>query len=97
MQSTLVVPETVSLGAGKNAMAYVIETAAHAYGRQGGGEKGCWYFADERMADGSSVMAGLSGEASAEFYFGLVGKEQGPWNATFGEFGVSGFCDAWEC
>ena len=24
-----------------------------------------------------------SGEASAEFYFGLVGKDQGPWNATF--------------
>ena len=79
MQSTLIVPEVVSLGAGKNASAYLMETAAAAYGT-----KYHFYYADERLPDGRPLMAQLSGEAHAEFYYELATrKTQGPWDATF--------------
>lgn len=84
MQSFQVVPEGFSLGVGKNAMAYVIQTAADSYGNKGKGEKGFWYFADQRYDDGSSVMAHVNGEAHADYYWSLVNqKTQGPWNNTF--------------
>ncbi|MCJ1284991.1 hypothetical protein MMC26_004328 [Xylographa opegraphella] len=79
MQSSLIVPEVVSLGAGKNASAYLMETAAAAYGA-----KHQFYYADERLPDGRPVMAQLSGEAHAGYYFELATrKTQGPWDATF--------------
>ncbi len=72
------------MGTGKNAMAYVIQTAAEAYGIQGKGEKGFWYFADQRFRDGASVMAHINGEAHGEHFWHLVNqKTQGPWNNTF--------------
>ena len=72
------------MGVGKNAMAYVIQTAAEVYGLKGKGEKGFWYFADQRFEDGASVMSYVDGEAHAEYYWELVnGKAQGPWNNTF--------------
>ena len=84
MCSSLVVPETFSLGVGKNAMAYVIQTAAETYGTKGKGEKGFWYFADQRFDDGTSVMAHVDGEAHGEYYWSLVNQKiQGPWNSTF--------------
>ncbi|OCL06394.1 hypothetical protein AOQ84DRAFT_432630 [Glonium stellatum] len=84
MQFSLVVPQTFSLGVGKSAMAYVIETAANVYGKAGNGEKGYWYFADERTVNGDSVMSKVDGPAHAEYYWELVNtKKQGPWNATF--------------
>ncbi|MCJ1377552.1 hypothetical protein MMC17_000647 [Xylographa soralifera] len=79
MQNSLIVPEVVSLGAGKNASAYLMETAATAYGAQYQ-----FYYADERLPDGRPVMSALSGEAHAEYYFELATKKtQGPWDATF--------------
>ncbi|MCJ1396168.1 hypothetical protein MMC18_009057 [Xylographa bjoerkii] len=79
IQNSLVVPELVSLGAGKSASAYLMETAATAYGA-----KYQFYYADERLPDGRPVMSALSGEAHAKYYFELAaGKEQGPWDATF--------------
>ena len=84
MCSHLIVPEGFSMGVGKNAMAYVIQTAADAYGVKGKGEKGFWYFADQRFSNGTSVMAHIDGEAHGEYYWSLVNqKEQGPWNSTF--------------
>ena len=72
------------MGTGKNAMAYVIQTAAEAYGVQGKGEKGFWYFADERFEDGTPKMAAIDGEAHGDYYWDLVNQEkQGPWNHTF--------------
>ncbi|KAI9705867.1 MAG: hypothetical protein M1836_005273 [Candelina mexicana] len=84
MCSSLVIPEVFSLGVGKNAMAYVIQTAAEAYGIKEKGEKGFWYFADQRFEDGVPVMAHINGEAHGEYYWHLVNqKTQGPWNNTF--------------
>ncbi|OCK78386.1 hypothetical protein K432DRAFT_268589, partial [Lepidopterella palustris CBS 459.81] len=84
MQFSVIVDQTVSLGAGKNAMYYVIETAANIYGKAGKGQKGFWYVADERTEKGESVMGAISGPAHAEFFWELVNlKEQGPWNGTF--------------
>ena len=58
--------------------------AAEAYGIKGKGEKGFWYFADQRFEDGASVMAHVNGEAHGEYYWHLVNqKSQGPWNNTF--------------
>ena len=72
------------MGVGKNAMAYVIQTAAEVYGVKGGGKKGFWYFADQRFDDGSSMMATIDGPAHGEYYWDLVNqKTQGPWNNTF--------------
>lgn len=79
MQNTLIVPETFSLGAGKSASAYLMETAAAVYGAQYH-----FYYADERMHNGGSVMAAVNGDAHASFYWELAGrKTQGPWDATF--------------
>lgn len=84
MQFSMIVPETASLGAGKNASAYLIETAANVYDIKGKGEKGFWYYGDERFEDGYPTMAKIDGEAHGEFYWELAQKkEQGPWNATF--------------
>ena len=84
MCSHLIVPEAFSMGVGKNAMAYVIQTAAETYGIKGKGQKGFWYFADERFPDGTSKMAHVDGEAHGEHYWHLVNQEsQGPWNNTF--------------
>ena len=79
MQNSMVVPETFSLGAGKNAAAYVIETAAAVYG-----SKYQFYYADERLGTGMPVMTSLDGKAHADFYWELAGRmTQGPWDATF--------------
>ena len=84
MCSKLVVPEGLTLGVGKNAMAYAIQIAAETYGIKGKGEKGFWYFADQRFEDGAPVMGFVNDEAHAEYYWDLVQeKEQGPWNNTF--------------
>ncbi|KAL8827461.1 MAG: hypothetical protein Q9191_003172 [Dirinaria sp. TL-2023a] len=84
MCSYLAIPESFSLGVGKNAMAYVIQTAAETYGIRGKGEKGFWYFADQRFNDGTSVMAHIDGEAHGEYYWSLVNQNtQGAWNSTF--------------
>jgi hypothetical protein len=80
----LIVPAVMDLGVGKTAAAYIIETAANTYGKSGG-EKGFWYFADQRSPSGLSVIGdGLSGDAHAKYFWELVNtKSQGPWNATF--------------
>ncbi|KAI9706764.1 MAG: hypothetical protein M1820_004734 [Bogoriella megaspora] len=84
MEYSIIVPEVFSLGVGKNGLAYVIETAANQYGKEGKGEKGFWYMADERMDDGSPTMSKIGGEAHAEFYWELSQrKTQGKWYATF--------------
>ncbi len=76
---TSLVPEQPGLGSGKAASAYLIESAAHALGKGSH-----WYFADERLPDGNSVMTEVSGEAHADVYWDLAGgEEQGPWNYTF--------------
>ena len=76
---TSIVPEQPGLGGGKAASAYLIESAAYALGKSSH-----WYFADERLPDGSPVMMDLSGEAHADAYWDLaMGKEQRPWNYTF--------------
>jgi hypothetical protein len=82
---SLVIPTFMSLGVVKNAAAYVIESAAASYGKEGNGEKGFWYFGDERKASGQCISgAPVSGEGHADFYWELANKrEQGPWNATF--------------
>jgi hypothetical protein len=81
----VLVPTFMSLGVTKNAAVYVIETAAAIYGREGKGEKGFWYFGDERMENGQPMSKQpLSGDGHAEYYWQLVNKrEQSPWNATF--------------
>jgi hypothetical protein len=87
MMNTLVLPAAMSLGMGKNAAAYFIESAAHAY-------KGTvrFYFADERMLNGDSVMADISGLAHADEFWSLVhgvaeknlpDGRQGEWDWTF--------------
>lgn len=45
MCSYTVVPEVMSMGVSKNAMVYVMQTAAEQYVVKGKGEKGFWYFA----------------------------------------------------
>ena len=84
MQSSLIVPETLTLGVSKNAVAYAIETAANVYGKRSKGAKGFWYFADERFEDGGSMMAEIDGESHAEHLWNLANqRDQGPWNNTF--------------
>ena len=79
MQSSLIVSETLPLGSGKNATLYFLETAAHAYGKDYQ-----FYFADERMPDGGSVMAQINGEAHGEEYWVLANsRKQLPVNYTF--------------
>ncbi|MCJ1403543.1 hypothetical protein MMC11_006766 [Xylographa trunciseda] len=79
MGNSLIVPEILSLCAGKNASACLMETAAAAYGAQYQ-----FYYADERLPSGGPVMWDISGEAHAEYYFELAtARAQGPWDATF--------------
>jgi hypothetical protein len=43
-----------------------------------------FYYADERLADGSPMGTNINGENHAEFYYELANKkEQGLWDATF--------------
>lgn len=76
-------PGLMDLGANKNAAAYIIETAAYSYGKVGKGEKGLWYWADERLENGWTIP-GTSGDGHANHFWELANhKEQGPWNQTF--------------
>jgi len=80
MISTLF-PIVLSLGIGKSAAAYIIESAAKIYGN--GDRKQRWYYADERDSNGNMVR-NTNAAAHAEFYWELANQaEQGPWNATF--------------
>ncbi|GKZ98484.1 hypothetical protein AnigIFM59636_003279 [Aspergillus niger] len=79
MMNIQLFPVGMSLGMGKNATAYFIETAAHTY-------QGLirFYYADERNEKGKSVMSNISGETHAQFYWDLANrKEQGAWAPTF--------------
>ena len=79
MQSGIVLAETMPLGVGKNASLYFLEVAAHAYGKDYQ-----FYFADERMIDGGSVMSKIDGDAHAEAFWELANsKQQLPVNYTF--------------
>lgn len=94
--NTQLYPLSHSLGMGKNATAYFLETAAVAYhGRFR------FYFADERTPEGESTMADIDGDAHGVEYLKLVngvaeeharnsesagqaqGQAQGPWDWTF--------------
>ena len=80
MESSLIVPEVMVLGSGKNASLYFLETAAYAYGKEGS----YFYFADERMSDGTPVMNKIDGDVHAEEYWVLANaKEQRAVNYTF--------------
>ena len=80
MMGSLIVPETMSLGSGKNAALYFLEAGAHAYAQEGYH----FYFADERMPSGGSVMAKIDGNEHGKAYWALAnGKEQGPVYYTF--------------
>ena len=84
MFSSVIMPEGLTLGTGKVAAAYLIETAAHVYGKEGKGEKGFWYFADERFEGGESMMTHIDGENHAKYYWTLANERtQKPWNQTF--------------
>ena len=62
----------------------MVETAAHVYGKEGAGEKGFWYFADERFEGGQPMMNFIDGKAHAEHLWTLTNLRcQGPWNQTF--------------
>lgn len=45
--------------------------------------RGSFYYADERKADGGAVYRAIDGEAHGKFYVELSEKDQGPWLATF--------------
>ncbi|KAH8591249.1 putative short-chain dehydrogenase [Bisporella sp. PMI_857] len=83
MMNTLIFPVGTSLGIGKNASAYFLETAAKCFdGRIR------FYYADERNQKGESVMNGISGETHAKFYWDLANRqEQGAWAPTFVKVG----------
>ena len=84
MYSSYICPEAVTLGVGKTASANFIEGAAQIYGKDQGGEKGFWYFADERFEGGESMMTFLDKENHAQHYWALSQqRSQGPWNYTF--------------
>ena len=77
--SGLIVPEVVTLGCGKNSTLYVLEAAAHAYGKEAQ-----FYFADERLPTGGSTMDKIGGAAHAEAYWELANAgKQLPVNYTF--------------
>lgn len=70
----------MALGTGKTATAHVIETAAAAY--QDRTLK--FYYADERLSDGTPPFMNIDGEAHGKLYVELAGhKKQGPWQQTF--------------
>jgi len=79
----IICPAVFGLGVSKNAASYIIETAAYSYGKAGKGEKGFWYWADERREDGLFTPK-TNGDGHADLFWELVNKkEQGPWNQTF--------------
>lgn len=95
--NTSIIPQLLSMGAGKSATAHIIEAVAAVYKDRGFKyvspglisfgmrlTKYRFYYGDERRADGSPVYADISGEAHGEHYLQLAeGKEQGPWQQTF--------------
>ena len=69
----------MSLGLTKAASAYLVQTLAAAYGEKGIRS----YFVDERTPEGKGMLW-ISGEAHAEFFAELAGRErQGGVLATF--------------
>ncbi|KAK7934862.1 hypothetical protein PG985_000357 [Apiospora marii] len=68
------------LGVGKSGAASMIQVAAEAYRDKGFK----FYYADERMPDGSPMYNDLNGDAHADMYTELAeGESQGPWSQTF--------------
>lgn len=76
MTTTQLWPSTHTLGVGKNATLYWLETAAAAYAPKGYK----FYFVDERNEAGESVMQAIDGEAHAVEYWRLAEeiREQRP-------------------
>lgn len=83
MTNTQLFPETHTLGIAKNATAYFIETAAEAYKRAGRDFK--FYYVDERLEDGESVMQNIDGGAHALEFWKLAHEVGGQshWCWTF--------------
>lgn len=84
MTNTQLFPETHTLGMAKNATAYFIETAAEAYKRAGKKDYK-FYYVDERLENGESVMQDIDGEAHALEFWKLAHEVegQGHWCWTF--------------
>lgn len=84
MTNTQLFPETHTLGIAKNATAYFIETAAAAYQRAGRTDYR-FYYVDERLEGGESVMQHIDGEAHALEFWKLVSEVEGQshWCWTF--------------
>ncbi|KAF4955911.1 hypothetical protein FSARC_11726 [Fusarium sarcochroum] len=73
-------PSIMTLGVGKAGAAAFVEVAATAYKDKGYK----FYYADERLKDGSPMWTGLSGEGHAKLYTELAeGTEQLDWQQTF--------------
>jgi hypothetical protein len=83
MTNTQLFPEAHTLGMAKNATAYFIETAAEAYRRAGKDYK--FYFVDERLESGESVMQDIDGGAHALEFWKLAHEVEGQshWCWTF--------------
>lgn len=83
MTNTQLFPETHTLGIAKNATAYFIETAAEAYRRAGRDYR--FYYVDERLEDGESVLHNIDGEAHALEFWKLAREVEGQshWCWTF--------------
>lgn len=83
MTNTQVFPETHTLGIGKNATAYFIETAAEAYMRAGRDYR--FYYVDERLENDESVMINIDGGAHALEFWKLAHEVDGQshWCWTF--------------
>ncbi|KAK2753262.1 hypothetical protein FQN54_007953 [Arachnomyces sp. PD_36] len=78
--NTTILSPFMTLGVGKSASAHFIQYAAATYADRGFK----FYYADERMADGSPAYHGVDGEAHAKLYDELVeSKSQRPWLQTF--------------
>ncbi|KAF4452309.1 hypothetical protein F53441_4827 [Fusarium austroafricanum] len=73
-------PVVMALGVGKAGAASFIEVAASAYKERGFK----FYYADERLEDGTPMWNGVSGEGHAKMYLELAeGSEQLEWQQTF--------------
>ncbi|TAQ86978.1 hypothetical protein B7494_g4681 [Chlorociboria aeruginascens] len=73
-------PQLVSLGLGKTAMAHVLETCVLAYKTKGW----TFYYGDERFDNGQFVAGAISGEAHAARYWELSqDRVQHEWMDTF--------------
>ncbi|CAI6307651.1 unnamed protein product [Periconia digitata] len=74
------IPTMLDLGVGKTGMAHVIESASKAFADKGFK----FYYADERLEDGSPLYQGVNGDAHADHFAELVEhKTQGEWLQTF--------------